>query len=84
MSTGTQPSSSEDPEQGGTGANSEKAKAKAKTRKQLRLSRDVVLMAAGLAGVAHETVIYQGERPSLLILFAAMLGLPALLRKNGL
>lgn len=84
MSTGTPPSSSEEPGEGGTGAPSEKPRAKAKARQRLRLSRDVVLLTAGLAGIAHETIVYPGERPSLLILFAAMCGLPALLRKNGL
>lgn len=52
-------------------------------RQQFRLSRDVILFATGLLGVLHETLIAQGERPSLLILFAAMLGLPLYLRKNG-
>lgn len=33
----------------------------------------------GLLGVVHETVISQAERPTLLILFAAMMGLPAFL-----
>ena len=42
--------------------------------------RDILLFAGGLAGVIHETVLRDGaERPTLLILFAAMLGLPAFL-----
>lgn len=50
--------------------------------------RDVLLFTGGLAGVAHETLISAVERPTLLILFAAMMGLPAFLRnderkKNG-
>lgn len=32
--------------------------------------------------MAHETLIGHGERPSLLILFAAMMGLPAILRTD--
>lgn len=41
---------------------------------------DILLFTGGLAGVLHETVLRDGpERPTLLILFAAMLGLPAFL-----
>ena len=59
--------------------------AEAKRRKRrIRLSRDVVLFTTGLLGVLHETVIANGERPSLLLLFAAMIGLPAYLRGNGM
>lgn len=36
----------------------------------------------GLLGVAHETLISQVERPTLLIMFAGMLGLPAFLRSD--
>jgi hypothetical protein len=46
------------------------------------LIRDVALFVAGLAGVFHETVVASGERPTLLILFAAMMGLPAFLRAD--
>lgn len=49
-----------------------------------RISRDITLFVGGLAGVAHEVVITQGERPFLLTLFAAMMGLPLVLgRANG-
>jgi len=42
--------------------------------------RDILLFAGGLAGVIHETALRQGgERPTLLFLFAAMMGLPAFL-----
>lgn len=44
--------------------------------------RDILLFFGGLAGVFHETVIAVGERPTLLILFAAMMGLPAFLRQD--
>lgn len=44
--------------------------------------RDILLFLAGLGGVFHETVIQTGERPTLLILFAAMMGLPAFLRAD--
>lgn len=38
--------------------------------------RDWILFMVGLAGVAHETLVSQVDRPGLLLLFAAMLGLP--------
>lgn len=44
--------------------------------------RDVILFFAGLAGVFHETAIADVERPTLLLLFAAMMGLPAFLRQD--
>ena len=51
------------------------------------ITRDIILFFAGLAGVLHETVLRSAERPTLLILFAAMMGLPIVLnadqRRNG-
>lgn len=41
-----------------------------------------MLFLGGMAGVFHETVISSAERPTLLILFAAMMGLPAFLRAD--
>lgn len=49
---------------------------------QWPLIRDIVLFTGGLLGVVHETLISSVERPTLLILFAAMMGLPAFLRKS--
>lgn len=46
-------------------------------------ARQGALFLGGLLGVAHETLIYNGERPALLFLFAAMMGLAAFLRTNG-
>jgi hypothetical protein len=46
------------------------------------LLRDVVLFTAGLLGVAHETLIANAERPTLLLLFAAMMGLPIILNAD--
>lgn len=46
--------------------------------------RDAALFMGGMAGVFHETVLQTGERPTLLILFAAMMGLPAFLRADQL
>lgn len=43
------------------------------------LARDTVLFLGGLSGVAHETLVQHADRPTLLILFAAMMGLPAFL-----
>ncbi len=41
------------------------------------LNRSTVLFVSGLLGTAHETLIAHADRPTLLILFAAMMGLPA-------
>lgn len=49
--------------------------------RRIRVTRDTVLFVAGLVGLAYET--YMGtERASLLIIFAAMMGLPAFLPKD--
>jgi uncharacterized membrane protein len=50
--------------------------------------RSGILFGVGIAGIVFETVVHQAERPTLLILFAAMIGLPAFLgldeaRRNG-
>jgi uncharacterized membrane protein len=46
------------------------------------LVRDVALFLCGVAGIAYETVFTQVDRPTLLLLFAAMVGLPAFLRTD--
>lgn len=46
------------------------------------LLRDVMLFFGGLAGVVHETAITPTAEPTLVVLFAAMMGLPAFLRKD--
>jgi hypothetical protein len=48
----------------------------------IRISRDTLLFLGGLAGAAHETLAAATERPTLLILFAGMMGLPAFLRAD--
>lgn len=48
-------------------------------RRWWRLSRDSALFLLGFGGVLHETLVANVERPSLLILFGACLGLPAFL-----
>lgn len=46
--------------------------------------RSAALFLGGMAGVFHETLLTSGtERPTLLILFAAMMGLPAFLGKGN-
>lgn len=45
-------------------------------------TRDFVLFAAGLAGVAYETLVKEVDRPALLAVFAGMMGLPAFLRRD--
>lgn len=44
--------------------------------------RDFLLFLGGFLGVIHETVLATAERPTLLLLFAAMMGLPAFLRQD--
>lgn len=46
------------------------------------LIRNVSLFVAGLAGVFYETVFTTVDRPTLLLLYAAMLGLPAFLQAS--
>jgi hypothetical protein len=58
------------------------AKQKTLKDKLPKIGRDSVLFFAGLAGVFHETVIAKSERPTLLFLFATMIGLPAFLRAD--
>ncbi len=47
-----------------------------------RISRDTILFASGLMGVAWETFGQNAERPTLLLLFGAMIGLPVFLRAD--
>lgn len=44
--------------------------------------RDIVLFLGGMAGLYHEVVLTTAERPTLLLMFAAMMGLPAFLRTD--
>jgi len=54
-----------------------------KTRRRLKtIPRDTVLFFAGLIGVIHETIWVADERAQLLLLFGAMMGLPAFLRAD--
>jgi hypothetical protein len=48
-----------------------------------RLSRDTILFTAGLVGFAHEVIFgTASERPTLLLVCAAMMGLPVFLRAD--
>ncbi len=49
----------------------------------MKIARDGVLFVVGLLGVAHETLISKADRPTLLLLFAAMIGLPAFINKDS-
>lgn len=44
--------------------------------------RSTVLFVGGLAGVAYVTLVDNTDRPTLLIMFGAMLGLPLFLRSD--
>lgn len=45
-----------------------------------KITRDMVLCAAGLLGIAHQALVEHVDRPSLLMVYAGMIGLPAFLR----
>lgn len=51
-----------------------------RTRWWSKITRDIVLFAAGLALTVNEALRAGPERPSLLVLFAGMMGLPAVMR----
>jgi hypothetical protein len=47
-----------------------------------KVTRDLILFVAGLAGVVYETVVVKIDRPTLLIVFSGMMGLPVFLRRD--
>jgi hypothetical protein len=47
-----------------------------------KLIRDWILFVTGLAGIIHETILTNLDRPTLLFAFMAMVGLPAFLRAD--
>lgn len=53
-----------------------------KKRWRIRLTRDGLLFVVGLAGIIHEMLFSTTQRSDLLVLFAAMVGLPAFLRTD--
>lgn len=44
--------------------------------------RTVVLFVGGMAGMAYQTVVEHADRPSLIVAFLTMLGLPIFLGKD--
>jgi hypothetical protein len=50
---------------------------------RFQFSRDSLLFLGGLLGVLHETLLTNVERPSLLVLFGGMMGLPAFLSADA-
>lgn len=51
-------------------------------RPPAHITRDMILFITGLAGIAYETIVGQADRPTLLILFGGMVGLPAFLASD--
>jgi hypothetical protein len=51
-------------------------------KRKLRVSRDTVLFTVGILGIIYETLVTAADRPTLLILFGAMCGLPVFLRSD--
>ena len=51
-------------------------------RRHYRITRDGVLFASGLLGVTHETFFSASERPFLLTVFGAMMGMPLFIRMD--
>lgn len=52
------------------------------SKRRLRVTRDGTLFVIGILGIAHETLVSKTDRPSLLLLFAGMVGLPAFLYRD--
>lgn len=50
--------------------------------RSIKIGRNTVLLIVGLLGVAHETLVNNTDRPTLLLLFAAMIGLPAFINQD--
>lgn len=50
--------------------------------KHKRLTRDGFLFVFGLGGIAYETIFVHADRPSLLFVFGACIGLPAFLHSD--
>lgn len=52
------------------------------TPKQTKGLRDGILFVFGLMGITYETIVEHTDRPTLLIVFAGMAGLPVFLHKD--
>lgn len=68
------------PEDGIGAAPQPRPKKPRRRRWKIKLTRDLIIFLVGLGGIVHETFLTTDDRPTLLILFAAMIGLPAFLR----
>lgn len=51
-------------------------------KRRLHISRDSLLFIGGMAGITNETLSRHAERPTLIVLFGAMIGLPVFLRSD--
>jgi len=51
-------------------------------KRRLRISRDTAIFLLGVAGIIYETLVSNGDRPTLLVLFGAMIGLPTFLSSD--
>jgi len=52
-------------------------------RKNFRVTRDLVLRIGGTIGILHEEFFSTTEKPTLIILYGAMIGLPAFLHLDA-
>lgn len=50
--------------------------------KDAKEARTWILFAGGFSGVVYETIVAQIDRPTLLVIFAAMMGLPLFLKRD--
>jgi folate-dependent phosphoribosylglycinamide formyltransferase PurN len=66
----------------GTGSSEQGKEPVSMLQKLSKIKRDTVLFAGGFMGVLHQTIFEQVDRPSLLIIFGGMMGLPVFLRKD--
>jgi allophanate hydrolase subunit 1 len=52
------------------------------TKPSLRLQRTTVLLVAGLSGLAYETIAEHADRPTLIVAFLGLCGLPVFLKAD--
>lgn len=50
---------------------------------RVKVARDTILFTVGLMGIAYETVVEHADRPTLLLMFGAMVGLPSFLGRDA-
>ena len=51
-------------------------------KRQVNVTRDTILFGFGLSGIVYETILSHTDRPTLLVLFGACIGLPVFLRTD--